>query len=47
MCGCFILVALSFLVWVHDYSLDMWMYNLIIMNTLPLIRQRDNTTLIN
>ena len=35
------LVALSFLVWMHDYSLDMWMYNIIIMTTLTLIRQRD------
>ena len=47
MCGCSILIALSFLVWMHDYNLDMWMYNIIIMTTLSLIRQRDYTTLIN
>ena len=41
------LVALSFLVWMHDYSLDMWMYNFIITTTLTLIRQRDDTTLTN
>ena len=39
------LVALSFLFWMHDYSLDMWIYNIIIMTTLTLIRQRDYTTL--
>ena len=39
------LVVLSFLVWMHDYSLDMWMYNIIIMTTLTLIRQRDYTAL--
>ena len=39
------LVALSFLIWMHDYSLDMWMYNIIIMTTLTLIRQNDDTTL--
>ena len=48
LCGCFILVALFFfLVWMHGYSLDMWMYNFIIMITLTLIRQCDYTTLIN
>ena len=41
------LVALSFLVWMHDYSLDIWMYNIIIMATLTLIRQRDYTALTN
>ena len=41
------LVALSFLVWMHDYSLNMWMYNIIIMTTLTLIRQRDYTALTN
>ena len=41
------LVVLSFLVWMHDYCLDMWMSNLIIMTTLTLIRQRDNTALTN
>ena len=41
------LVALSFLVCMHDYCLDIWMYNIIIMTTLTLIRQRDDTTLTN
>ena len=41
------LVALSFLVWMHDYSLDMWMYNIIIMTTLTLIRQHDDIALTN
>ena len=46
-CERFILVALSFLIWMHDYSLDMWMYNIIIMTTLTLIRQHDDTALTN
>ena len=41
------LVAFSFFIWMHDYSLDMWMNNMIIMTTLTLIRQHDNTALTN
>ena len=36
-----------FLVWMHDYSLDLWMYNIIIMTTLTLIMQHVDIALTN